>query len=573
MTIKSLALSTRAGNEQRGSVTVAHERVAHVVSVSGSQAVALLDRSTSQADRSSDKRIEMGALMKIRTPHAFVVGVVSAISCPIPESDNNLEEQVMIELNLAGEITIAERSQKPAFNRGLSNLPSVGDSVYLTSRMDLELVYSQPEAATIEVGRLYLNPNVSARLLMDDLFGKHFIVVGTTGCGKSSAVCCILQSALQEYHSAHVVVLDIHNEYSSAFGALAELIDLANLQLPFWLMNFDELTVALTTDDGHRDTEVEILGEAVLASKRRYAAAQARRHRAPNEANGISVDTPTPFRLSDITAFIDERLGRLDKAQAVFPLRRLKNKIDMLVSDPQHAFMFNNMMVEDTMSAILGRLFRVPIEGRPVTVINLASVPAEILDIVISVISRLAFDLGVWSEGGIPTLLVCEEAHRYAPATNDGKFMPTRKALARIAKEGRKYGISLGLVTQRPSELDQTILSQCSTVIAMRLATERDQEVVRANTHEGAIDLLDFLPLLAEREAIVLGQGVIMPMRIKFRDIGSSKSNVAAYGTFSSAWKNPRTNCESLDNIVRSWRRAKRPEHGAQIGPVPPVTR
>jgi DNA helicase HerA-like ATPase len=220
------------------------------------------------------------------------------------------------------------------------------------------------------------------------------------------------------------------------------------------------------------------------------------------------------------------------------------------------------------MSAILGQLFRVPIDGRPVTVINLASVPADILDIVISVISRLAFDLGVWSEGTIPTLLVCEEAHRYAPAANDGKFMPTRKALARIAKEGRKYGISLALVTQRPSELDQTILSQCSTVIAMRLATERDQQVVRANTQEGAIGLLEFLPLLAEREAIILGQGVIMPMRIKFRDIGSAKCNISAYRSFSSAWKDPRMNCKTLDDIVRSWRRAKRPEHVAQIEKV-----
>jgi hypothetical protein len=179
------------------------------------------------------------------------------------------------------------------------------------------------------------------------------------------------------------------------------------------------------------------------------------------------------------------------------------------------------------------------------------------------VVSRLAFDLGVWSEGAIPTLLVCEEAHRYAPAASDGKFMPTRKALARIAKEGRKYGISLALVTQRPTELDQTILSQCSTVIAMRLATERDQQVIRANTNEGAIDLLDFLPLLGEREAIILGQGVIMPMRIKFRDIGSSKCKTSAYRSFSSAWKEPQINSDTLAEIVRSWRRARRPEHAA----------
>jgi len=561
MAIEIFAQPAKAGDPANDS-DAAQLRVAQVVSVSGSQAIALLNRAVSKRAQSNDKRIEMGALMKIRTPNCFIVGVVSAISCPIPEAETDTQNQVMIELNLAGEIPIDHKSQKLTFNRGLSSLPSVGDSVYLTGRADLELVYSQPGAATIDVGQLYLNSGVSARLLMDDLFGKHFIVVGTTGCGKSSAVCCILKSALKEHPSAHIVVLDIHNEYSTAFDGQAELIDPTNLHLPYWLMNFNELVLALTTDDAHRDAEIEILSEAVLASKKRYAGAQSRRLREPGQGVGITVDTPTPFRLSDITAFIDERLGRLEKSQSVIPLRRLKSRIDTLVGDPRYGFMFATMVVEDTMSQILGQLFRIPIDDKPVTVINLASVPGEILDIVISVISRLAFDLGVWSEGAIPTLLVCEEAHRYAPSANDGKFMPTRKALARIAKEGRKYGISLALVTQRPTELDQTILSQCSTVIAMRLATERDQQVIRANTNEGAIDLLDFLPLLGEREAIILGQGVIMPMRIKFRDIGSAKCKTSAYRSFSSAWKQPQINSEALDEIVRSWRRARRPDHG-----------
>jgi DNA helicase HerA-like ATPase len=521
----------------------------------------LLNRAISKKPASQDRRIEMGALMKIRTPHCFIVGVVSAISCPIPETEADTQNQVMIELNLAGEIPIDPKSRTLTFNRGLSSLPSVGDCVYPTGRGDLELVYSQPGDATIDVGQLYLNAGVSARLLMDDLFGKHFIVVGTTGCGKSSAVCCILQSALKEHPSAHIVVLDIHNEYATAFDGMAELIDPANLHLPYWLMNFNELILALTTDDAHRDAEIEILSEAVLASKKRFAGGPSRRLRETGAGIGITVDTPTPFRLSDITAFIDERLGRLEKSQSVLPLRRLKSRIETLVGDPRYGFMFASMVVEDTMSEILGQIFRVPVNDKPVTVINLASVPAEILDIVISVVSRLAFDLGVWSEGAIPTLLVCEEAHRYAPSASDGKFMPTRKALARIAKEGRKYGISLALVTQRPTELDQTILSQCSTVIAMRLATERDQQVIRANTNEGAIDLLDFLPLLGEREAIILGQGVIMPMRIKFRDIGSAKCKTSAYRSFSAAWKEPQINSDALADIVRSWRRAKRPEH------------
>jgi hypothetical protein len=216
--------------------------------------------------------------------------------------------------------------------------------------------------------------------------------------------------------------------------------------------------------------------------------------------------------------------------------------------------MFGSLMIEDTMTSILGQIFRVPTDGKPVTVINLAAVPTEILDVVISLISRLAFDLAVWSEGATPMLLVCEEAHRYAPTGHDDTFMPTRQALSRIAKEGRKYGVSLALITQRPSELDPTIMSQCSTVVAMRLSTDRDQQVVRANTHEGALDLLDFLPLLGDREAIILGEGVVMPMRVRFRDINTNQLPTIRHEGFSKGWRSAQFDTAALEEVVRRWR-------------------
>lgn len=524
-------------------------RVGHIVSVTGAQAVAVMEKNPS-----ARHRVEIGATLSIPTPHALCIGIVSAVSVPMPDAASGAEEVNLIELNLAGEILL-DPAKGRVFRRGVSSLPTIGDGVHLADREALTLAYTRPDVATIEVGALYQHPDVPARLLVDDLFGKHFLIVGTTGCGKSTALTCILKSLLPDYRQARIVVLDIHGEYSAAFGAQAEVIDPSNLNLPFWLLNFHELTAAFISPEEHHDAEVEILTDAVVWAKRRYSDAFAGRvRRTPQETTCITVDTPVPFRLADLIAYFDEQLGRLDRTLNTLPYKRLKSRIETLVSDSRYSFMFGSVMIEDTMTDVLGRLFRVPVGDKPITVLDLSTVPGEIMDVVISVVSRLAFDLASWSEARLPLLIVCEEAHRYAPADAGNKFMPTRQALSRIAKEGRKYGVALALITQRPSELDSTILSQCSTVIAMRLSTERDQAVIRANTHEGAIDMLEFLPLLGDREAIVLGQGSVMPMRIRFKDMRAARTAHVPQSAFSYAWKMIDISREELAGIVRRWR-------------------
>lgn len=545
--------------ERRGVPAAAPRRIAHIVSVSGSQAIAVLERD--KMPGAEETRVEIGQLVKMPTPSATVVGLVSAVSAPSPAMGGGGGEDLgLIEINLAGEVALDPKDGRLSFRRGVTHLPTLGDAVLLADRHDLTRVYTQPNVATIEVGTLYQDPDVPARFLTDDLLAKHFIVVGTTGCGKSCALTAILQRVLTQHDHAHVVVLDVHNEYPTAFGERAELIDPTNLHLPFWLLNFQELAAALTSGDADHDAEIEILSDAVLTAKRRYSDASSSRQlaRRPGDLSGMTVDAPTPFRLSDVLSVLDEQLGKLERTQKTLPYRRLKSRIETLASDQRYSFMFGSLTVQDTMTDILGRLFRVPNDGRPITVIDLSTVPPEILDVVISVIARLAFDLAVWSKGGLPMLLVCEEAHRYAPATAGQGFEPTRQALSRIAKEGRKYGLSLALVTQRPSELDTTILSQCSTAVAMRLSTERDQQVMRANTHDGALDLLDFLPLLGDREAIVLGQGVAMPMRIRFNDVGEKGLPRNLNSAFSDSWSRPNLDRAGLEAIVARWRHAGR---------------
>jgi hypothetical protein len=161
----------------------------------------------------------------------------------------------------------------------------------------------------------------------------------------------------------------------------------------------------------------------------------------------------------------------------------------------------------------------VPIDGKPMTIMQLAGFPAEVTDAVVSVLCRMAFDFGLWSDGASPMLFVCEEAHRYAAADRTTGFGPTRRAISRLAKEGRKYGVYLGLVTQRPAELDPTIISQCSTLFAMRMSNDRDQVLLRSAVSDSAVNLFAFLPALGTREALAFGVGVPLPTRLTFPEL------------------------------------------------------
>ena len=239
---------------------------------------------------------------------------------------------------------------------------------------------------------------------------------------------------------------------------------------------------------------------------------------------GYTVDTPVPYRLMDIIALIDERMGKLENRSSRVIYSKLLSRIDTVRNDPRYAFMFENANVGgDTMADVISHLFRMPANGRPMTVMQLAGFPVEVVDSVVSVVCRMAFDFGLWSDGASPLLFVCEEAHRYAAADRNIGFGPTRKAISRIAKEGRKYGVFLGLVTQRPAELDATIISQCSTLFTMRLANDRDQALLRSAVSDAAANLLSFVPSLGTREVLAFGEGVALPTRLRFKELSQQQ--------------------------------------------------
>jgi uncharacterized protein len=199
-------------------------------------------------------------------------------------------------------------------------------------------------------------------------------------------------------------------------------------------------------------------------------------------------------------------------------------------------------------------VFRVPVQGRPISILELGGLPSEIVNVVVSVLARLAFDFGVWSAGRIPITFVCEEAHRYVPIDKTLGFEPTKRAISRIAKEGRKYGVSLCIVTQRPAELDPTILSQCSTIFSFRLTNEKDQEILRAGISDAAASLLEFMSTMGTGDAITFGEGVALPTRIKFDILPAHampKSNTAS---FTKNWARDMPDDTFLIEVVNRWR-------------------
>jgi hypothetical protein len=209
-----------------------------------------------------------------------------------------------------------------------------------------------------------------------------------------------------------------------------------------------------------------------------------------------------------------------------------------------------------------------PPNGVPMTIMQLAGFPAEVVDSVVSVLSRMAFDFGLWSDGASPLLFVCEEAHRYAPADKNVGFGPTRRALSRIAKEGRKYGVFLGLVTQRPAEIDSTIISQCSTLFVMRLSNDRDQALIRSAVSDAGASLLTFIPSLGTGEVFAFGAGVPLPTRMKFREmpVAQRPTSEAGGNTRTAAGVSP--DRDMINSVIDRWR-ASTMSHKGDFGDDP----
>ncbi len=537
------------------------ESIGRVVGVSGAQATVEL---TARAP--SDDQPTVGKFMGLKTGRAVIIGLITNIAEETLAAGSSAQSyRKVARLDLIGEIRANEKAML-SFQRGFSEYPNIGDATIMLTENMLRVVYGTADANRGHVGDLQQNPHIQVHIDIDHLVSRHFAVLGATGVGKSSGVAVILGKLLDTRPNLRIFLIDPHNEYGNCFGDKAQVLTPRNLKLPFWLFNFEEIVDVLFGERSGVLEEIEILSEVIPPAKAAYlqyrngggdrAIARKRDQRDQRDA-GFTADTPVPYRIEDLVGLLDERMGKLENRSSRMIYHKLISRIQTFRNNPRYGFMFENANIGgDTMAEILGQLFRLPPQGKPMTVMGLAGFPAEVVDSVVSVLCRMAFDFGLWSDGVAPLLFVCEEAHRYAAADRNIGFGPTRRALSRIAKEGRKYGVYLGLISQRPAEIDATILSQCSTLFVMRLSNDRDQELIRSAVSEAAASLLAFIPSLGIREAFTFGPGVALPTCMRFQELGPAHrpNSEAAGNTRSDAGTS--INRDMIASVIGRWRNA-----------------
>ncbi|TPI39490.1 ATP-binding protein [Mesorhizobium sp. B3-1-6] len=461
----------------------------------------------------------VGKMISINLGSTRTVGLVYAIGKSDLAWNHEGQNPIEVSVELVGEVRDgAEPDAKPVFDRGITTYPHIGAIAHSIRSRDLQAVYDLAGRHSVTIGTLSQDESIDANIAIDDTLARHFAIVGTTGVGKSTAVSLLLRKTIEARPDLRVLILDPHNEFAGSLPEYCVKVDSKTLDLPFWMFRLEEFAEVLFRGRETVPEEVDVLRDLIPAAKNLY--------RNPNSgtyvrrgSDALTADTPVPYRMADLIKQIDERMGMLESKNDRPILKSLKTRIESAAADPRYRFMFNSRLIEDTIHETIGNIFRVPSHGRPVTCFEMAGMPSEVVNSVCSVLARLAFDLALWSEGRLRLLLLCEEAHRYMPADPRLGFAPTRHALSRIAKEGRKYGCYLGVVTQRPGELDPTILSQCSTFFAMRLANEQDQAIIRSAIADSSASTLAFLSSMGQREAIAFGEGVATTMRLKFEKL------------------------------------------------------
>jgi len=512
------------------------------------------DREDSLAARERNSHTHSGAHLVIRSRGAqLLVRVMRSWS----EGDRTLL-QLMPLGNIASD---------GSFSRGANQFPSLGAGVYTITTNQLGTLFDTFRRYGVHLGRHSQYPELKVYFNPGPLFGRHLAILGQSGAGKSWTVTSILQRTVEALPRAHIVLLDIHGEYGwrdadgklhSAFSEdMARHVDARALEIPYWLLTYAELVdLLIDRSDPNASLQMAFMRE-VLSNLRKKANRDL-------GLDSLSVDSPVYFSIKEMyLQFKKANEQQSDFGKTRGPLfgafDEFLVRFQAMFNDSRYNFLFKPK--RRTESAHLESLLRDFVglgePKRPITVIDLSVVPHDVRPTITAQIARLAFEFNYWNpqRREFPLLLVCEEAHQYIPRETDLQHSATRRAVERIAKEGRKYGVGLCVVSQRPLELSETVLAQCSNFICLRITNPDDQAYVRRLMPEGEQDLSDTLASLRRGEALVVGEAVPLPTRLQIYkpDPIPASQDVPV----DQAWRDGPDDLD-VDNVVQRWWRQQR---------------
>ncbi len=454
------------------------------------------------------------------------------------------------------------------FERGVSNFPLPQQKIYLTPSYELKQIYGKEKESCICLGEHVGAAGTPCYADLNELIGKHTAILGSTGSGKSGTVAAILHSILEygktnklEKWNPQIIILDPHNEYSKAFsGQTTYSTDDQKLKLPYWLLTFNEtLSLILGKTQFVATSQSNIIKKALWEHRKEGA------EKLGLNLNEINIDSPIPYDFNEfLTSIKNERDGLTPSKQDSH--NSIIDKVENLLNDGRLKFLFE--MWDGNSDPLLDIIKQFINPEHSLKIIDLSGVPNEIAGICSAVIARTLFSFKVWEKSeereNNPLLLVCEEAHRYVPNRGEAQYEAAQDAIKRIAKEGRKYGLGLFLISQRPSEVESTVLSQCNSWIVLRLTNDADREQVKSILPDSLSGLTKVLSGLRRREALFVGQAAMLPSRILIKNLDGDKLPRSQDINFSKGWASDVPNDDKLKEIGNRWRYQSRKEINQQ---------
>lgn len=587
--------------------------IGHVVEVSGNSIRVELDQHISELSRVIDGRVcaigQLASIVKIHYGRRVLFAYVRLLRmrseiaaaeghAPVTPGDDSR----ILEADLFAQGSWMPGPMRLKFSRGVETYPLPLQGAYLCTPDELEIIFTAAEntaeeetvSALVSIGEYVGGNGAQCRANLDKLFGQHSAVLGSTGSGKSGTVAALVRSVIE--HKANngdgiqprIVIIDPHGEYGGAFQGVAtvlraytaaagETTGVEQLRLPFWLMTGDELRgLIIAKTEAEATSQNNIVYKALKHARMVTAGivqalpAEPLGDQEPvlctgkttAEISGFDRDKPHRFSLDEFVKHIDKVQGRkTNKTEAESATNRksldsILDKLNVLRTDPRIKFLMREDASDSLEKAIL-QLTGKSASGATVKIIDVSGAPNEVAGTLAAMVCRLLFSYKIWQTRDErlrdPILVICEEAHRYVPDRGEAQYREAQDAVRRIAKEGRKYGLGLMLVSQRPSDVESTVLSQCNSWIVLRLSNGADQEHVARFLPDSLAGITKILPSLSRREAIFVGEAAALPARIKIRELTPEQLPDSNDISFVKGWVQSPLDSTAVSVVTKRW--------------------